>query len=257
MGSVSQWLEKSKAGDLHADVLIMKRFYEIARRVALGRINPKLRRYVSGSDIASTTLRNALKYAKDLSKTFESRDQFERLVISIAKFNSVSAVRKATTRKLRIDTEVPLGEMDVAAPETLGEKEIKKLELQGQKLGERIEKRLDQEPDKYLLMVDKLGILAKLKPNDIQKAVAKSFPKHRQYSIRWIEMRIAAVKKQLEDELRKDYSDYFKRLDDEREKKEKKQDEAKSRRSQQDGPPTKAKGKNRQKSDDQQADSAD
>jgi hypothetical protein len=103
--------------------------------------------------------------------------------------------------------------------------ELKAAEHEGENLGKRMEKLLDQEPDEYLRTVDKLGILGGLEPKETRKMVSGAFPKARQRSIRWFQLRIAATKERLAAALRQDYPSFFKRFDDEKEKKKRKRRE--------------------------------
>lgn len=225
--SVTRFLHASKSGDEDANTKIVQYFWERAKRAALKNWNWQDLRHVSGSDIAGTALRNALKVIQDPKSEVTNRDDFLGLVIVIARRKAISELRRETAKKRRgkhisidaVDDESTGGRGARVARELASSEPTPPELIAAEELGGWFEKRLRKERDQVKRIVCILGVIKKYTGPEILNILhAADLPKKSLPDERTIQFWVKEMRDRLRNELQTDYADFFKWLDDVEEK---------------------------------------
>lgn len=172
--SVTELVERVKAGELDAETAIVQHFWQTARRAAYTQLSARVRRFEDPSDIVNAALRSALSHLKKpKGAKIRTTDEVESLVLMIVGRKGRStgrrySAKKRDSRRLRPLTD---GETEgdskhrVPTPEELAKAE---------ELGKRIEKIVMQEPNKLFRAIGLLAVVEKLDNKQIIESFVES-----------------------------------------------------------------------------------
>lgn len=200
---ITELLKRVPSEDEEAEDVIVKHFWEVARRVAHKNLSARLRRFRSGSEIANAALRSALSYLGKSKSAFKSRDEFEDLVLDIVRKKAKDAGRRGTAKKrdVRKQVDLPEGGVPHAGGDLADELAM------AEELAERIEAFFMQEPDEERQLIVRLAIESHLRPIEILQVLASSELGVPGRSLRSVQAIVQEAMDRLADTLRDEYGE--------------------------------------------------
>lgn len=198
---VTDLLAKLK-GSEEAESALANYFWELARQIAfrqLSELPGGVQQFASPSDIANAALRSALSHVAKGDSKVKDRDEFAKLIATIAMRKSISAARHETAGGRDVHRRASLegyegDDRAQSPPEVAALKES----------AERVMVLLLQEQDEKRRIASVLGIVQEYSAKDIQEALTSSYPGEKAPSVSAITVWVRDRRQQVEYLLRKD-----------------------------------------------------